>query len=319
VRIGMVIGLHGSTATAPRWRQLLDQVQTAEQVGFDLAVIEDALLSPSDEQPIGFWESASMAGAMLAATSVIEVGHSVVNAPYRSPTLVAKMADTLDEIGDGRYVFGVGAGNTPDDYEPFGFPADRRVARFAEWIEIVSALLQGGSVEFAGEHHFAHGAELVPRGPSPGGPPIVIAAKGPRMMRLTARFADGWNWWTSGRPDLEALRSIVRDIVQACEAAERDPSTLRRSLDVYSIDPIGARVDAPDAISGGPEAIADVLLGFGEIGFEEVRCNLLVADAPGRLPGAIEAMGDVVALVHAGSPVPRRTGDPTPDLHHALR
>ena len=59
------------------------------------------------------------------------------------------------------------------------------------------------------------------------------------MLRLTAQYADGWNWWATGRPDADRLTPIVTELDRACEAAGRDPATLRRSLDVYSVDPLG--------------------------------------------------------------------------------
>ena len=130
MRIGIIIGLHGRQADAPTWRHVRDQVLAAEAVGFDLAVVEDALFYPSEAgPPAGAWESVSIVAAMAAATSRLEVGHSVINAPYRSAALTAKIAETLDEISGGRFVLGIGLGNSVD-YDQFGVPADHRYSRF---------------------------------------------------------------------------------------------------------------------------------------------------------------------------------------------
>ena len=309
MRIGIVIGLHGSASGAPGWPHIRDQAIAAERARFDLAVIEDALLYRDDDGVIGYWESVSMAGAMCAVTSRIEIGHSVINAPYRSAGLTAKIAETLDEVSDGRFFLGIGLGNTLD-YDQFGFRADKRYSRFAETIEIVHGLLRTGRANFDGEHQFARSAELVLRGPRAKGPPIVIAARGPKMMRLTARFADGWNWWTSGAPDLDELRSIVEEVDRACEEVGRDPETLARSLDVYSFDPLGT-YDGPRAvISGTGDEIAEQLLRFAAIGFDEIRCNLVAQAAWDNQPRAIEALADVVERVHqtAGRLVPLPLG-----------
>ena len=275
-----------------------DQVLVAEAVGFDLAVIEDALLGSSEERPIGYWESVSMAGALAATTSRIEIGHSVLNAPYRSAGLTAKIAETLDEVAGGRFFLGIGLGNTVD-YERFGIPADRRYTRFAESIQIVHQLLRIGRADLDGIYQSVRDARMVVRGPRSGGPPIVIAAQGPKMLRLVARYADGWNWWSSGRPELDRLAPIVAELERACEDVGRDPSTLRRSLDVYSLDPLGRFAGSEEPIGGTPGEIADTLLRFRELGFEEVRVNVFPTDSLDALPRAIEALGEVVDLVHA--------------------
>ncbi|MBW3612367.1 MAG: LLM class flavin-dependent oxidoreductase [Chloroflexi bacterium] len=298
MRIGIVIALHGREGDAPTWRHVRDQVLVAEAVGFDLAVIEDALLGPADRRPTGYWESVSMAGALAAATSRIEIGHSVVNAPYRSAGLTAKAAETLDEISGGRFFLGIGLGNTLD-YEHFGIPADRRYTRFAETIQIIHRLLRTGRADFDGTYQSVKDARMAPRGPRPGGPPIVIAAQGPKMLRLAARYADGWNWWGSGTPDLDRLAPIVAELDRACDEVGRDPSTLQRSLDVYSLDPIGRFAGSEDPIGGTPAEIAETLLRFGDLGFEEIRVNVFPVDSLDALPRAIEALGEVVELLHA--------------------
>jgi alkanesulfonate monooxygenase SsuD/methylene tetrahydromethanopterin reductase-like flavin-dependent oxidoreductase (luciferase family) len=273
---------------------------TAEEVGFDSFVFEDALLYRGAEVTQGSWESVSIAAALAATTPRIKIGQSVVNAPYRSPALIAKTAETLDEISGGRYLFGLGAGNTDDsDYAAFGFPTDQRYSRFAEAIEIIHGLLKDGSVDFDGEFHFAREAELVLRGPRPQGPPIIIAAAGPRMLRLVARYADEWNWWTVEAGQTESLRIIVEELETACTECDRDPASLRRSLDVYTVDPLGqAAAKNPEdtgLVTGSSTEIAETLLAFGELGFEEVRCDVY----PKSMEG-IEAMAGIVDRVHAG-------------------
>jgi alkanesulfonate monooxygenase SsuD/methylene tetrahydromethanopterin reductase-like flavin-dependent oxidoreductase (luciferase family) len=295
MRIGLIIGLHGSSSRAPRWSSVRDQALAAEREGFDLAVIEDALLYRDDDGTIGYWEAVSMAGAMCAATTSITIGHSVLNTPYRSAGLTAKIAETLDEISGGRFFLGIGLGNTID-YRHFGVAADKRYSRFAEAIEIIHDLLRSGRADFEGTYQFARDAELVLRGPRANGPPIIIAARGPKMLRLTARFADGWNWWSGGKPDAEELGSLAGEMDRACHEVGRDPATLRRSLDVYSVDPLGKGAAAGDVISGRSEEIAEQLLQLGALGFDELRCNL-VSDGHGDQRRAIEAMAEVVSMV----------------------
>lgn len=306
MKIGLYIRLLGRPGTQPSppsWLSVRDQALAAEAAGFDLVVLEDALLYPDEGGPLGVWEGVSMAAAVAASTSTIGVGHAVLNSPYRAPAIVAKIAETLDEIAGGRYTFGIGLGNTPDDYPLFGIDADPRYSRFAEAIQIIHGLLRHGRTEFEGTYYRAPGAELVLRGPRVAGPPIVIAAGKPRALRLVARYADEWNWWTAERDARPHLVELAAELERACADVGRDPATLRRSLDIFSVAAPGVPDVAEDSselqIAGSPNVIADALLAYGELGFDEVRLNLRV---PGDSPRteAIAWMGDVVARVHAG-------------------
>ena len=306
MRIGLTIMLHGGPPEgerdAPRWARIREQARAAEEAGFDIVVIEDGTMYRDEDERIGWWESVSMAGALAAATERIDIGHSVLNGPYRPPTLVANIADTLDEISGGRYVLGIGRGNTEEvDYAAVGVAADHRTARLAEALPVIRGLLKDGRVDLAGEYWSAHDAELVMRGPRPQGPPIVVAAAGPKMLRLTARYADGWNWWTTTGTDVSQLRPIVDELERACDETGRDPATLQRSLDVYSVDPLGRFPDA-NLLSGSPDELADAILSFGELGFDEIRCDLHHPPSDGSvLREAIPAMAGVVERVHAAA------------------
>jgi alkanesulfonate monooxygenase SsuD/methylene tetrahydromethanopterin reductase-like flavin-dependent oxidoreductase (luciferase family) len=306
VKIGLYIRLLGRPGTEPpppSWASVRDQALAAEAAGFDLVVFEDALMLPDEAGSLGVWESVSMAAAVAAATSTVGIGHAVLNSPYRVPALTAKIAATLDEIAGGRYTFGIGLGNTPDDYPLFGIDADPRYSRFAEAIQIIYGLLRAGRADFDGEFYRARGAELILRGPRPAGPPIVIAAGKPRAMRLVARYADEWNWWTGERDGIVKLHELVAEMDRACEELGRDPATLRRSIDVFSVAVPGVPDPPADStelhVSGPPGTIAEALLAYGKLGFAEVRLNLRApADAPRS--EAIAWMEDVVELVHAG-------------------
>lgn len=304
MRIGLINQLNGrsgGTDPAPTWPLVSERAALAESVGFDSFVFEDALLYRGEDATNSTWESMAIAAGIAATTETIEVGQSVVNSPYRSPALTARIADTIDEISGGRYIFGIGAGNTADsDYEAFGFPTDRRYARFAEAIEIIHSLLKTGAADFEGEFYSARNAEFVLRGPRPLGPPINIAAGGPKMLRLVARYADAWNWW--GWDETleqvgERLGPIIETLEGACAAENRDPATLTWTFDLYTVVPEGFSAEGlnmEQPVTGSPKQIVDYLLGLGELGFEEVRCDVYP-----RTIEAIEAMQPVVDLVHA--------------------
>jgi len=310
MRIGLINQLHGRPAgdpPPPSWKSISERASLAEGVGFDMFVFEDALLYRGEEAADGVWESVSIAAALAATTRRIGLGQSVLNSPYRSPAMTAKIADTVDEISGGRFVLGIGAGNTEDsDYQAFGFPTDRRYSRFAEAIEIIHGLLKNGAIDFEGEFYSAKDAELVLRGPRPQGPPINIAAGGPKMLQLVARYGDAWNWWGWDETVQQVrarLGPIIERLEQACEAEERDPATLGRTFDLFTVVPEGFDGSAGSSdggemenpVTGTSEEIAAYILSLGKLGFEEVRCDVWP-----REPPAIEAMKPVVDMVHDG-------------------
>jgi alkanesulfonate monooxygenase SsuD/methylene tetrahydromethanopterin reductase-like flavin-dependent oxidoreductase (luciferase family) len=305
MRIGLVVELNGTDSggerPVERWEGILDQVRSAERIGFDSIVFEDALLLEYGGEPRGLWESVAIAGAIAASTTRIEFGHSVINMPYRSPAMLAKIAITLDEISGGRYIFGIGAGNTPEsDYRAFGFPTDFRFSRFAEAIQIIHGLLRAGEVDFSGDFYDASKARTIIRGPRVSGPPILIAGGGAKMLRLVARYADAWNWWTA--TTVAAVEPTIAALVRACEEEDRDPGSIWRTVDMYSFDPLASWAGATDerpAFGSQPDEMAANILEMGSLGVDEVRCHL---HAPGGVDrgDVVAAMADVVDLVHAG-------------------
>ena len=273
-----------------------DLAERAENVGFDSLGVMDHLLWELEGGPHGFWECTTLVAALAAATSRIRLMTAVLNAPFRNPALVAKIAETIDMISDGRFTLGLGAGGgPPTEYESFGFQQDHRVARFAEAVEIIHGLLREGKVDFHGAYHEATDCYHRPRGPRSSGPPITIGATGPRMMRLAARFADEWNGLTFGTATLERFQPVLQQLDEVCESAGRDPASLRRSLD-FIVAPTGITEIGIEGfgtpIHGSSEEIADQLAAFSSIGVSEVHCYLWPQSIE-----TVEAMAPVLAAL----------------------
>ena len=139
------------------------------------------------------------------------------------------MAATLDEIAGGRLILGLGTGWHEPEYQAFGYPFDHRAGRFEEALQIIVPLVHGERVTFHGQWHDVDDAVLIPPPPRPasrpGRMPILIAAKGERVLRLTAKHADAWNTAWFGLPN-ERYAQRHADLLAACEAEGRDPATL---------------------------------------------------------------------------------------------
>ncbi len=287
-------GFDGRTA---RFSDLRDTAVAAEQVGFDSLWLADHLIfRPADRDERGIWEVFTFLSALAAVTSRLELGPLVACTSFRNPALLAKMADSLDEISDGRFILGLGAGWHEPEYRAFGYPFDHLASRFEEALHIILPLLRQGHVDFAGTYYQARDAALRPRGPSKAGPPIMIGGSRPRMLELTARYADAWNT-TGWRQGADHIASKYPALLSACQKVGRDPATIEFTAAV------GARLlwpgesrpaDSPE-ITGTPEEVAAMLRKFADIG---VR-HLMVALEPDGVVG-VERFSRVIELLDQG-------------------
>ena len=261
----------------PRWSDLFAFAERAEALGFDSLWVPDHLLVTWQEQTHGIWECWSLLAALAAVTHRVELGSLVSCTTFRNPALLAKMADTVDEISGGRLIVGLGAGWDGPEERAFDLKSDHRVDRFEEALQIIVPLLRTGRVDFAGKYYQARDCELRPRGPRPGGPSILVGAKSPRMLRLAATYADLWN--VQGplrRPEETIPLRAAGDA--ACAEVGRDPSTLARSASVVVNVPVaqaqsGQQGRQPQPMS--PEEVAGTLRGYAREGLSHVQLWLV--------------------------------------------
>ncbi len=295
--------MDGGTASGA---DVLAMARTAEAVGFDSVWVPDHLLLQDEgREPQGAWECGVLLGALAAATSRVEIGALVVATSFRNPTLLAKMADTVDALSGGRLILGLGSGRHEPEHRSFGYPFDRQIARFEEALRIVTTLLREGKIDFRGIFYEARECELRPRGPRPHGPPILIGAlaTGPRMLGLTARHADLWNaWLTWGRSWPDAVPPLREVVDAACREAGRDPATLKRTVSLLAVVPgVRARLVSTSPTGGGeplagsPEEIAEALRGFAREGIDHVQ----IVHAPNTVAG-IEGFAPVLEALDRG-------------------
>jgi len=295
--IGLVLPMgdtfvDGSTA---RWIDIRDLALRAEELGFDAVWTADELLwRQPDGQPQGWWEGVAMTGAVAAATSRVKVGTWVMSALHRNPGITAKAVETIDEISGGRFVFGLGSGHAGRQAKAFGLPEDHVYGRFEEALEIIVPLLRRGRADFEGTFHAARDLEQRPVGPRPGGIPIMIGARGPKMLRLAALHADIWSWYVEERSDLTEFGPRLAALEVACVEVGRDPATIGKSAGIV-VEPTsvtGSAAVLGTPIRGSAAQIADELRAFDAAGFT----NLEVVVWPPTV-AALDAMAPVLELL----------------------
>ncbi len=274
-----------------RWSEVADMARRAEDVGLDSVWVVDHLLYEmvGENEPRGCWEAWSFLSALAAVTSKVELGTLVLAMGWRNPALLAKMADTVEEISDGRLILGLGSGYHRLEYDAFGFPYSYKVSRFEEAIEIVSGLLKDGEIDFEGKYHRARECVLKPRGPRAKGPTIMIGTNSgsKRMQALSARFADMWNVFydnTSNR--VGGFNRVKAEFDEACREHGRDTSTLAASVTVLVADPSAdpwwdrlptshfAEQEPLRPLGGDPEEMAAELHRYELAGVSHIQISL---------------------------------------------
>jgi alkanesulfonate monooxygenase SsuD/methylene tetrahydromethanopterin reductase-like flavin-dependent oxidoreductase (luciferase family) len=284
-----------------RWPELRAMARLAEDVGFDSLWLGDHLLYRfASGETRGPWEAWSMLAGLAASTERILLGPLVAATSFHSPAMLAKKAAAVDEISGGRLILGLGAGWNQDEYDAFGLPFDHLVSRFEEAFTIVRTLLREGAIDFEGQYYTLRDCELLPRGPRPGGPPLLIGSNGPRMLRITMPHADAsnaWYHWYGNDPAGVAEQRALVDV--ACRDVGRDPAEVERTAALYVKLPgaIGARdfdQDTAPPVDGPPEQVAATLRAMAREGIGHVQ---LVIDPV--TPAGVEALAPILETLDA--------------------
>ena len=253
-------GLNVSTSAAPG-ADPVAAARRAEDLGFDFVSASDHL---HGEQPS--YETWTMLSWIAAATSRLRVATRVLAVPYRSPAVLAKMAETFDRLSDGRLILGLGGGYSDEEFRAFGLgtPTPRdKVDGLEEAIRIIRGLWSEPALRFEGRRYHTEGARLEPK---PGHRiPIWLGTYGNRALAVTGRLADGWIPSLGFAPPEQV--TVMRDRI--FEAARRAG---RRTADMTCAYNLGVRIDEhadprPSTVSGSPTAVIQRLRGFLDMGF----------------------------------------------------
>jgi len=166
----------------------------------------------------------AVAAATAVLTQKVPIATSVVDTVRRHPAMLAQSALTIDHLAKGRFILGLGSGET-ENTVPYGFDFSKPVGRFEEALKVIRLLWEsGGTVDFEGQFFKLHHARLDTEPYEGRLPRIWIGASGPRMLEIAGRYADGW--WPAGAWSPEEYASKLKALRDSAERAGRDPHAI---------------------------------------------------------------------------------------------
>jgi phthiodiolone/phenolphthiodiolone dimycocerosates ketoreductase len=180
-----------------------------------------ATISPSPHRHL---DALAVAGAVAALTNNVPIATSVVDTVRRHPAMLAQTALTLDHLAKGRFILGLGSGET-ENTVPYGFDFAKPVSRFEEALKVIKLLWESdGPIDFEGQFYHLHHARMDTEPFEGSFPKIWVGCVGPRMLEITGRYADGW--WPAGAWTPEEYASKLKVIRDSAERAGRDPMAI---------------------------------------------------------------------------------------------
>lgn len=252
-------------------------IERAEELGFDSAWVMDHPLLERPTGRITGHDPFVLLACAAARTRRIRLGTLVVCPAFRTTGQLAREAAALADASGGRFILGLGAGWHRPEFDAFDYPFDHLVGRFEEQLTAVRELLAGGRVTTHGRYVRLREAEVLTTAPPP---PIWVAAGGPRMLRLTARHADGWNLAWGGL-DPGWLAGALAGLRAELAAAGRERSGFVVSAGISWI-PNGSSAELVEAL-GAYEAVGVdlVILSLAEGPVQPTRPEYLERAAEG--------------------------------------
>jgi alkanesulfonate monooxygenase SsuD/methylene tetrahydromethanopterin reductase-like flavin-dependent oxidoreductase (luciferase family) len=249
---------------------LLEEARSAEQTGwYGVWLADHYMPNTGDTTPArgDAYECWALLPALAAVTERVRIGSLVSPTSVHHPALLAKRTATIDHLSRGRMVLGLGAGWQINEHHAYGIelePPGKRVSRFEEAIQIVRSMLSQESTTFHGACYEITDAPCDPK-PVQSPLPLLVGTRSPRMLRITARYANEWNTW--GTPEQAAVHRAA--LVETCQKVGRDPATMWTSAN--AIVDLGGTTPPPGraALFGSAEQLIDQFGRYAELGFDE--------------------------------------------------
>jgi F420-dependent oxidoreductase-like protein len=298
VRFGVHTGLqHTSIAEL---RELWPRIET---LGFDWISIWDHFYAADGSGDPHCLEAITAHAALAMATTNVRCGSLVYSAGYRHPAVLANAIATLDQIGDGRIVLGLGGGWMQHEYDAYGMhygSPGERLRMLSEYVQCVRGLLTQDSTTFAGEFFTLTDAKCEPK-PVQKRLPIWIGGGGEKVtLRIAAQYADGWNVPFIA-PEAWAHKANVLD--EHCAAVGRDPKEIAKTVNVgmaftdeeltRQFGPMANYVK-PGVLSGSVQEMVDKVGAYVAAGAEQV---ILAMRAPFDRDGLERFAAEVIPAV----------------------
>lgn len=288
------------------WADVLDAVRHADDTGWHGTYVADHFMGDGSvfgAEDVPVHEATAAVAALGAVTRNLRVGTLVLSATYRRAPAVANWASTVDHVTGGRLVLGLGAGWQQNEHEQYGIPLPppaERIRLLDETCTVIRDLLTQRRTTFHGEHIVVRDALCEPKPVQPR-VPLLIGAKGDRILRVVARHADIWNVWAM--PD--ALRTRRAVLERHCERIGRDPATIRQSVQAMLLvtdDEREARAFvermAPRAAVAGPvERFAELAHEWATVGVDEVVVPDLFLGVGQQRRDVMDAVREAVAAL----------------------
>lgn len=224
---GVHAGLqHTSTDTLRAlWRKI-------EALGFDWISIWDHFYAATGQDDPDCLEAVAMHAALACETTKVRCGSLVYSIGYRHPAVLAKMICTVDQLSGGRADIGLGAGWSQIEYNAFGIPFPSikvRMDQLEEAVQCIHGLLRNDVTNFNGSYFSLNNAKCQPR-PVQKTLPIWIGGGGEqRTLKITAKYADGWNVPFISPEAFAHKRSVLHE---HCAKAGRDPEEIKCAINV---------------------------------------------------------------------------------------
>jgi len=233
MRLGLfMMPLHPPTRTLGDYMaETAEKVLLAERLGFDEVFVGEHFSATTEPIPSPLMFMASM----IPQTSRIVFGTGVINLPNRHPAVIAAEVAQFDHMAPGRFIFGIGTGSLPSDYELFDVAdVGRRNRMLIESMDMIERIWAGDPpYEFDGAFwKFGIGKAInrelgigyMPKPRTRGGPPVCVAVSSPNSATVRVAAQRGWGPISSALAPREVIASHWADYCQARIAAGRVPS-----------------------------------------------------------------------------------------------
>ncbi|MDQ3766502.1 MAG: TIGR03619 family F420-dependent LLM class oxidoreductase [Actinomycetota bacterium] len=229
MQLGFAVPVSGSWA---RPANCVEIASRAEQLGYTSLWTFQRLLSPLDgDAPLlaapyhSVHDPLATLAYLAGHTSTARLGVAVVNLPYYSPIVLAKLLTTIDQFSDGRLDAGLGIGWSPHEFKAVGVPLARRGARAEDFVHCLRTIWTDEVVEYRGDFYGVPRSRIDPKPVQKPHPPLLLGGTAEPALRRAGRVAAGWI--SSSRADLNRIDESIATVRAAAAGAGRDPNELR--------------------------------------------------------------------------------------------